>query len=300
MAGTLDGRNALVTGAGRGIGREIALAFAREGANVLVNDLGITPEGGQPSHGPADEVVAECRAIGVQAVANYDSVSDFQAAEQMVKTCVSGFGRIDILVNNAGIQRHRLITELTEEDWDTVIGSHLKGAFNLCRHAAPFMIGQRYGRIINITSRQWLRAEGRVNYAAAKGGIVSLTYGLALELERWGITCNAVAPLAATERFRAMMPEFKSRMEGGLITEGHYQRLLNQAGPEFVPPIVVYLASDHAAHVNEKIFHIDGGTVSIFSKAEEVRTIYKDHREQGSWTPDELIEVLPRTLLAGI
>ncbi|MFQ5827114.1 MAG: SDR family NAD(P)-dependent oxidoreductase [Dehalococcoidia bacterium] len=299
MGDKLRGKNAVVTGAGRGIGREIALALAQEGANVLVNDFGsTTPEGGELSRAPADEVVAEIKKLGVGAVANYDTVADFAAAEGMIRACVDSFGHIDILVNNAGIRRHRFLMDMTEEDWDIVIATHLKGAFNLCRHAVPMMREQGWGRIINITSRQWLRAEGMANYAAAKGGIVSLTYGLAFELGRYGITCNAVAPLALTRGLRNTLPRFKQLLEQGLVTEEHYQRLVNQAGPEFVPPIVVYLTSEYGAHVNGMVFHSDGGKISLFSASEEKRSIHKNHLRDGPWTLDELIELVPKTLLA--
>jgi NAD(P)-dependent dehydrogenase (short-subunit alcohol dehydrogenase family) len=299
MGDRLRGKSAVVTGAGRGIGREIALALSAEGARVVVNDLGsATPEGGELSRAPADEAVAEIEKLGGRAIANYDTVADFAAAEGMIRACVDSFGHIDILVNNAGIRRHRFIVDMTEEDWDIVIATHLKGAFNLCRHAVPLMRAQGWGRIINITSRQWLRAEGMANYAAAKGGIVSLTYGLAFELGRYGITCNAVAPLALTRGLRFGLPRFRQLFEEGLITEEHYQRLVNQAGPEFVSPLVVYLASNYADHINGKVFHSDGGKISLFSVTEEKRSVYKNHLKDGPWTMDELIDIMPKTLLA--
>ena len=299
MGDRLRGKSAVVTGSGRGIGREIALALAREGANVVVNDLGsATPEGGELSPAATDEAVAEIKKMGVGALANYGNVADFTAAEGMVRACVEGFGSIDILVNNAGIRRHRFIVDMTEEDWDVVIGTHLKGAFNLCRHAVPIMKEKGWGRIVNITSRQWLRAEGMANYAAAKGGIVSLTYGLAFELGQYGITCNAVAPLALTRGLRFSLPRFKKVFEDGLITREHYERLVNQAGPEFVPPVVVYLASEYGARVNGRVFHAEGGKLSLFSVSEEQRAIYKDHAKDGPWSLDELIALMPKTLLA--
>ena len=297
MGGLLKSKNSVVTGAGRGIGREIALALAREGANIVANDLGIpTIEGGKPSRDPADETVADIKRLGVGAVASYENVADFAGAGRIVQTCVDSFGRIDILVNNAGVRRHRFLLDMTEEDWDIVISTHLKGTFNLCRHAAPLMKEQGYGRIINTTSRQWLRAEGLSNYAAAKGGIVSLTYGLALELGKYGITCNAVAPLAHTRGTDSNQSRSKKLSQDGLISQEHYQRLQNRQGPEFIPPIVVYLASEYCANVNGKIFHSDGGKISVFSLPEEVRSIYKDTRE-GPWTPDELTKLMPETLL---
>lgn len=299
MGKLLEGKSAVVTGAGRGIGREIALALAREGANVVVNDIGLaTTEGGEQSKGPASEVVAEVRKLGRGAVANYDDVADFAAASHIIQVAVDSFGRIDILVNNAGVRRHRYLLDMSEADWDIVIATHLKGAFNLCRHAVPFMKEQGYGRIINITSRQWVRAEGMANYAAAKGGIVSLTYGLAFELAKYGITCNAVAPLAFTRGLEDALPRFKQLWEAGLISQEHFLRLVSQPGPEFVPPIVIYLASDYGAGVSGKVFHCDGGKISMFSVPEERRSIYKNHLRDGPWTMDELIDCMPKTLLA--
>ena len=287
----------MVTGAGRGIGREIALALARQGAKVVVNDIGLaTVEGGSSSKDPADEVVAEIKKLGVDAVASYDSVADFSAAGDIIRTCMESFDRIDILVNNAGVHRDRFFLDMAEEDWDMVIATHLKGTFNLCRHAAPLMKNQGYGRIINITSRQWVKAESMANYAAAKGGIVSLTYGLALELHKHGITCNAVAPVALTRGTQASLPRSRMLLEQGLISEEHHRKLFNRPGPEFVPPIVVYLASDYGANINGKVFHSEGGKLSIFSIPREKRSIYKDMKD-GPWTLEELIKLMPETLL---
>ena len=224
-------------------------------------------------------------------------MSDFAAARRIVQTCTDNFGHVDILVNNAAVRRRRFIVDMTEEDWDIVISTHLKGTFNLCRHAAPLMKKQGSGRIINTTSRQWIRAESGVNYAAAKGGIVSLTYGLALELGKYAVTCNAIAPLASTRTTETSLVRLKRLLEEGLITQEHYQRLQNQSGPEFIPPIVVYLASEYGAKVNGKVFHSDGGKISIFALPEETRSIHKDLKN-GPWTVAELISLIPDTLLA--
>ena len=283
MGDFLKGKSAVVTGAGRGIGRAIALAMAREGAGVVVNDIGLaTIEGGEQSRVPADEVVAEIKGAGGNAIASYDDVGNFAAAGRIVRSCVDSFGSVDILVNNAVIFRHRSIFDMTEEDWDVVIATDLKGAFNLCRHAIPLMKGRGYGRVINVTSRKWMGDVGMVNYLAAKGGMVSLTYGLAFELGEYGITCNAIAPVGRTRASQSMLPDAKRQ---------------NRPGPEFVPPLVVYLASEHGAPVNGKVFYSGGGRIAIFSVPEEIRRIYKDVNK-GPWTVEELIKLAPETLMA--
>src|SRR3954468_23450403 len=197
--GLLDGRVAIVTGSGRGIGREFALCFAREGASVVVNDVGVSLDGRGTEEDPAAQVCKEIEALGSEGVPNYDSVSDFEGARAIVQTAVDAFGSVDILVNNAGIVRDKTLLKMGEEDFDAVIGVHLKGTFNCTRHAAEIMKERNYGRIVNITSSAGLRGNfGQTNYGAAKAGIMGMTFIWSMELGRYGITVNAVAPSGAT------------------------------------------------------------------------------------------------------
>jgi NAD(P)-dependent dehydrogenase (short-subunit alcohol dehydrogenase family) len=197
--GILNGRVAVVTGSGRGLGREFALALAREGAAVVVNDVGVSLRGDGTDEDPAGDVVAEITAAGGRAVAARDSVADFEAAGRIVATAVDTFGQIDIVVNNAGIVRDRTLVKMDESDFDAVIATHLKGTFNVTRHAAPIMKEAGYGRVVNITSSAGLRGNfGQSNYGAAKAGIMGLTFVWALELGRSGITVNALAPAGIT------------------------------------------------------------------------------------------------------
>ena len=198
MGTYLKNKVAIITGSGRGIGRAEALAFAAEGARVVVNDVGVESDGSGGSKSPADEVVSEIRALGGEAVANYDSVAEYTSAAALINTALEAFGRLDVLVNNAAIFNDILFADLTEQEWDRMIAVDLKGVFNTCKHAVPVMIEQGYGRIINTASSQWRNPEGRAAYAAAKGGVVSLTWDLAWELRNHGITVNAIAPMATT------------------------------------------------------------------------------------------------------
>lgn len=301
MGERLKGRVAIVTGSGRGIGRAHALALAAEGAKVVVNDVGAERNGAGSSRAPADQVVSEINSKGGEAIANHDSVADFEAALRIVQTAIDHYGRLDILVNNAGIFWHFLIHEMSEEAWDRVIGVHLKGSFNMCRHAAPIMMKQRYGRIINTTSSQWRNPEGRANYGAAKGGIVSLTWDLAFELRDYGITVNAVAPLADTHRGNEPQSTHGDTLKrAGLgrkkpVDEQGDER----AGPEFVSPIVVYLATEQAAHINGLVFRAGSGKIGLYSHPTEEATIYRDWRKDGPWPMEELEKILPATLLSG-
>src|SRR5256714_10187390 len=239
--GVLDGRVAVVTGAGRGIGREFALCFAREGARVVVNDVGVSLDGRGTEEDPAAEVCKEIEAFGSHGVPNYDSVSDFDGARRIVHTAVDAFGTIDILVNNAGIVRDKTLVKMDEADFDAVIAVHLKGTFNCTRHAAEVMKDKAYGRIVNITSSAGLRGNfGQTNYGAAKAGIMGMTFAWSLELGRYGITVNAVAPAGATR-----------------MTAALYERSGQEPPPEEDPalnaPLVAYLASEQAADVNGQI-----------------------------------------------
>jgi NAD(P)-dependent dehydrogenase (short-subunit alcohol dehydrogenase family) len=299
MGDLLKGRVAIVTGGGRGLGREHALALAAEGASIVVNDLGVERDGTGGTGGPADEVVALIREGGGEAVANYESVANFDGAGRIVATAIDNYGRLDILVNNAGIFRHRLFWEMSEEDWDNVINVHLKGTFNTCHHAAPVMMAQGYGRIINTTSSQWRNPEGRANYGAAKGGIVSLTWGLAFELRNHGITVNAIAPMGATRAsgdttYRDML------LEAGLDRKKDpAEQGTNRTAPEFASPTVVYLATEQAKDINGIVFRVGSGKVGRYSHPTEMNTIYRDWKTEGPWPIAELEALLPNTLLAG-
>jgi NAD(P)-dependent dehydrogenase (short-subunit alcohol dehydrogenase family) len=301
MGDKLQGKNAVVTGGGRGIGREVALAMAAEGARVMVVDPGVERDGSGKDTSAADGVVKEIEQQGGTAAPAYDSVADFAGAERIIINCVERFGSLDIVFNAAGVLRERMIFNMTEDDWDTVISVHLKGTFNMCRHACVVMRKQKSGRIINVTSDAWRGTVGQCNYGAAKGGIVSLTRAIAREMGRSGVTCNSIAPLAAT---RMTMTEevqagFKRRLEAGIITRERYEELLDMPGPEYVPPAALFLASDAAANINGQVIGIGGGQISIYSEPLPVRVLSKDYKKQGRWTLDELIALAPNILLTG-
>ena len=298
MTGRLEGRNAVVTGAGRGIGRAVAMLLAREGARVVVNDPGVNVDGTGHDNGPADQVVAEIRAAGGTAVANYDSVAEVQGGENMIRQCVESFGRIDILVNVAGILRDRMIFNMTEEEWDAVIAVHLKGHFNTIKPASVLMRQQRYGRIVNFSSISGLRGNsGQANYGAAKAGIAGLTRVVARDLGRYGVTCNAIAPGAQT-RMIAQIPESARtlRVQRGMQQTGASAPLLVEPTPEHVAPMTVWLCTDEAWDVNGRIFHVAGGVLSLAHEEMPIREIHKD----GKWTVEELAALVPTQLMAGI
>ena len=298
MVDKLEGKNAVITGGGGGLGREIALAFAEEGSNVLVVDPGVSRGGEGSDKAPADRVVAEIKERGGTAIADYSSVADFKAAEGIINSCVENFGRVDILVNCAGILRERMVWNLSEEDWDMVMAVHLKGTFNCSRRAAALMRDQRGGRIINLAAEAWRGSAGQANYCAAKGAVVSFTRALARELGRYGVTANAVAPLAATRM--TMTDDVRAGLEkqlaAGAISKAFYHAALNMSGPEYVTPLFVYLASDKAVDINGQVFHIMKGKVSIYSEPIEIRTIYKTIAD-GMWTVDDLEKQVTESLL---
>ena len=300
MAKRLTGKNAVVTGAGRGIGRAIALALAEEGANIVVCDIGGAVNGVGADKTPADEVVSECEKLGVKAIAQYGDVSNFKDAEEMIWACVKNFGRIDILCNIAGIGRGRMIFNMSEGDWDRVIAVHLKGTFNLSRHACILMRQQRYGRILNCTSHERVGAVGQVNYSAAKGGIASLTYATAWEMGRYGVTCNAIAPAART-RFTddpRLIASFRKRFEAGLWTQEQYEEAMHIAPPEHLGMIAAFLCSSEAGHINGCIFTAAGHKLCYWSPPLETITFARDWERDGRWTWEEVERCMP-TLLKG-
>ncbi|MCX8072646.1 MAG: SDR family oxidoreductase [Candidatus Binatia bacterium] len=296
----LDGRVAVVTGAGRGIGRAVALALAEAGAKVVVNDYGVDVHGQAPTTGPAFDVTKEIQDRGGSAVANTDSVATWEGSARIIRTAVDTFGRIDILVTCAGILRDRMIFNMTEEEFDAVIAVHLKGTFCCIRHAAPLMREQRYGRIVTFTSGAGLFGNpGQSNYGAAKSGIAGLTKVVARDLGKYGVTCNGIAPVAATRM--TLTEEFlrarEIRRQQGIIREERALAKLEELKPEDVAPMVVFLASDYAANVNGQFFLCAGGSVSLLSQPRPIKTIFKP---EGRWTLDELDRIVPSTLAEGL
>jgi NAD(P)-dependent dehydrogenase (short-subunit alcohol dehydrogenase family) len=284
----LAGKVAIVTGAGRGIGRGEALALASEGAKVVVNDLGGGVDGSGAAHSPADEVVAEIKKLGGEAAANYDSVATMSGGENIVKTAIGNFGKVDILVNNAGILRDRMLFNMTEEDWDTVLKVHLYGHFYTIQAVSPLFHQQRHGRIINTSSVAGLNATtyGQANYGAAKEGIVGLTRKVARDMGRYGVTCNCIRPNAGTrltlsDEMKKARPEVMARFE--------------QMKPEGIAPLVVWLASDDAANVNGRTFFVEKGRIGLYSEPILEKQLVKD----GGWTIDELFKFMPVTTSAG-
>lgn len=297
----LEGRAGIVTGAGRGIGREVALLLAREGANVIVNDPGVGRGGEDMDEKPADEVVAAIAEGGGQAMANYDSVAEYDSAGRMVQQCVETYGKIDFLVNVAGMLRERMIWNMTEEDFDQVILVHLKGHWNMCHHAIKAMRSARYGRIVNFSSDAFKGSVGQCNYAAAKAGIIGLTRSIAREAGRYGITANAMCPLAATRMTvnDAVIAGWKRRLDAGLLTQAQYESRMAMPGPEYVPPMVAYLCTEEARDVNGQLFHAERSRIHTYYFGEESRVIFK-HTDDGMFTVDELIETVPASLMEGI
>ncbi len=278
--GMMDGKAVLVTGAGRGVGRGIALEMARAGAAVVVNDLGVSITGeGADEGSPAEQVVAEITAMGGRAVANHDSVADWAGACAMVKAAVDGFGRIDAVVNNAGNLRDVYFHKMGPEDFDAVIAVHLKGSFNTSRAAAPFFKEQQSGAYVHMTSTSGLIGNfGQANYAAAKLGIVGLSKSIALDMQRFGVRSNAVAPFAWTRMIDSIptdTPEQKKRVDG-----------LKKLDADRIAPFIVALTSDAGANVTGQIFSVRNNEIILFSQPRPIRTA---HTSNG-WTPETVAE----------
>jgi NAD(P)-dependent dehydrogenase (short-subunit alcohol dehydrogenase family) len=276
----LEGKVAVVTGAGGGIGRAHALALAREGAKVVVNDLGSDRHGGGRGAEMADAAVSEIRAAGGEAVASYDSVATREGADGIVWTALSRFGGLDVFVNNAGILRDRTLLNMGEDDFDRVLDVHLRGTF-LCMQAAAraMKVRGRGGRIVNTTSFSGLLGNfGQANYGAAKAGIYGLTRVAALELEKHGITVNAIAPIALTR-----MTSDLAMMKGA--TE-------QDTGPQFIAPAVVFLASELAAGITGQVLGVQGGKIFLYRM--EATPGVEREAARGPWTASEIAEAWQR------
>jgi len=287
----LAGKIAVVTGAGRGIGRAEALALAGEGAKVLVNDLGVSLNGTGASALPADEVVAEIRKGSGEGIANYDSVATADGAERVIKAAIDNFGRIDILVNNAGVLKARMIFNMSDEEWDEVVKVHLYGHFYCTRAACRWFRQQRNGRIINTSSLAGLGVPGAVAYSAAKEGIVGLTRSVAREMARYNVTCNVMRPEAVTRLAQIVQPKPGEKQEK-VQHRAEFMAEVSSIGeslPEDIAPLVVYLASDEAANISGRTFLVRHGQVALYSEPAPVKPVCKD----GTWTVAELARVLP-------
>ncbi len=288
----LEGKVAIVTGAGRGIGREHALALAGSGAEVVVNDLGGSSAGEGSDTRPAQEVADEIKGSGGEAVANYDNVADFQGAENLVKQAIGEFGRLDILINNAGIIRDRMIVNMSEEEWDAVINVHLKGHFSPTRHAAAYWREQSKagnqinGRVINTSSPSGVFGNvGQTNYGAAKSGIAAFTIISAIELGRYGVTVNCLAPNARTRLTEQTFGDIP-KPEGGF----------DSMDPANISPIIVALCSDDAQGITGQCFFVYGGVVNVLKPWQPDVLIKKDTR----WEPDEFLAKLKESFPNGV
>jgi len=288
-----DGKVAIITGAGGGLGRSHALLLAARGAKVVVNDLGASVHGEGADKTPAQQVVEEIKKAGGQAVANADNIATVKGGESLVQAAVDSFGRLDILVNCAGILRDRMIFNMTEEEWDAVVAVHLKGHFCTIRPASALMRQQKGGRIINFSSGSALGAPGQPNYAAAKAGILGLTYSCANALAKYGITCNAIMPGAATRMTDTIPANFAQQM--GLATTST-QAQESPMDPANVAPVVVFLASDAAQHVTGQCFGASGYRIALYTHMVPEKVIYS----QGPWDLDHLFKVFNSTLGADL
>jgi len=292
----LTGKVAVLTGAGRGIGREEALLLAKHGAKIVVNDLGGHFDGTGQSRSPAEDVVKEIRAAGGEAIANFESVTDFKAAKRIVDCAVDNFGKINILVNNAGILRDRMIFNMNEEDWDAVVGVHLKGSFNLARHACAYWREQHKngnllnGRLINTSSDSGILGNaGQSNYGAAKAAVAAMAIIVDREMTRYGVTANAIAPVARTRLTVDATPQTAAGMakpEAGKF---------DAFGPQNVAPLVAWLGSDDAKDVHGEVFRVGLGTVWLMKGWHSVGKISKP----AIWDPAELGTALKAELAKG-
>jgi len=296
--GLVDGKVAIVTGSGRGIGREEALALAREGAKVVVNDVGTARDEMTEDKTPAEKVVNEIKKIGSDAIPDYTNVADYNAIKKMIDNTIATFGGLDILVNNAGILRDRMIVNMSEEEWDAVISVHLKGTFNCTKHAAVYWREeskagrQRDASIINTASDAGLIGNpGQTNYGAAKAGIAAFSIIAAAELGRYGVRVNCIVPQARTR----MTVETPGAI-GAIMSEKPEEGRLDIFGPENVAALVVYLASDEAKNITGRVFHVMGGRIDLLEGWHPIKTIRKGDT---NWNAKELVSRM-KELMDGV
>jgi NAD(P)-dependent dehydrogenase (short-subunit alcohol dehydrogenase family) len=299
MAGLLEGKVAIITGSGRGIGREEALLMAKQGAKVVVNDLGAHFDGtGSADDSPAQQVVNEIKKMGGEAVTNGESVSDFKGAKRIVECALDNFGKLNIVINNAGILRDRMIFNMGEEDWDSVIGVHLKGTFAMSRHACEYWREEHKkgnvlnGRIVNTASDAGLLGNvGQANYGAAKAAVALMAIVMDAEMGKYGVTCNAIAPVARTRLTIEATPSTAAFM-GKKIEEGKFDVF----DPRNIAPLVAWLSSDDAAGVHGEVFRVGGGTVWLMQGWHSVGKV----SQRAVWEPAALGDKLKTELAKGL
>lgn len=280
MTQRLDGKVIVVTGAGGGVGKEIALEAARQGARVVVNDLGVSMDGAGGSAGPAEQTVQQIKAAGGEASANTDSVAEWDSAQRIVQQALDTFGRIDGLVNNAGNLRDGFFHKMAEEDFDAVVKVHLKGSFNMARAAAPHFRGQASGAFVHMTSTSGLIGNGaQANYAAAKMGVVGLSKSIALDMERFGVRSNCIAPFA----FTRMVSSIPTNTPEGLART----KVNQQMEVAKIAPFTCALLTDEAQDVTGQIFGVRNNEIYLFSQPRPIRTVHRG----GGWTVDSCLEL---------
>jgi NAD(P)-dependent dehydrogenase (short-subunit alcohol dehydrogenase family) len=292
MARHLEGKVAAVTGGGRGIGREVAKALAAQGAAVVVNDLGVSVAGQKETSSPADDVVKEIKVADGKASSNHMDISTPEGGEGLVNQAIEDYGKLDILVNVAGILRDRMIFNMTIDEWDAVIRVHLRGHFCTMRPASAHMREHKFGRIINFSSNAAQGSPGQPNYAAAKAGILGITYSAANSLQKYGITCNAIFPGAAT-RMTDTIPAGRMPGATGLSSETAQGTPMDPAN---VPPVIIYLCSDEAGEITGQCFGASGYRITRYTHIRPDRILVNN----GPWNIDELFKTFKQALGSGL
>lgn len=306
MGNRLEGKVAVVTGGGRGVGRGVALLMAEEGARVVVNDLGCDVDGTGSSHAPADSVVAEIQAAGGEAVANYDDMATMEGGEAVIQQAVDTYGQVDALANCVGMLRDRMIWQMTPDDWDRVFQNNVKATFTATKFACILFRQQRSGRIVNMTSDAGLGDVGRSNFAAASEAIVGLTRTVGRDMGRYGVTCNAISPMVETRLFPGSVEEYRvaavdapTRDErAGIYTPagvGEWEGPGWPDDPENVAPLAVYLCTYASPNINCNVFGVRGGSIYLYSNPRVERAVQK----WGNFTMDEMDVLFPKMIGSG-
>ena len=291
MANLLQDKVAIVTGAGRGVGKGVAHQLAEEGAKVVVVDLGVNVDGTGANQSVAEQVANEIKEAGGTAVACAESVATMAGGEKIIQTAIDSFEKLDIVVTCAGILRDRMVFNMSEEEWDDVIAVHLKGTFTIVKNACILFRQQRSGRVITFSSTSGLYGNsGQANYGAAKDGIAGFTRVVARDMGRYGVTANSISPSASTRMTTSVPEEARSLRASRGITSGSSTTLRGE--PEDIAPFVTWLASDESSHVNGHVFHVTAGLISLLNEPDPIKTIHKE----GRWTLEELAKVFPATL----